>query len=37
VLKDIIVMQVDVDLFDLARARTYAEILAIPRQRIKDE
>jgi len=37
VLRDIIVMQVDVDFFDLVAARTYAEILAFLRKRIKDE
>ena len=37
VLRDMINMQVDVDFFDLVAARTYAEILAILRKRIKDE
>ncbi len=37
VLRDMINMQIDVDFFDLVAARTYAEILAILRKRIKDE
>ncbi len=37
ILRDLINMQVDVDFFDLVAARTYAEILAYVRKRIKDE
>lgn len=37
VLRDMINLQIDVDFFDLVAARTYAEILAILRKRIKDE
>ncbi|HDD26266.1 MAG TPA: hypothetical protein ENF75_04160 [Acidilobales archaeon] len=36
-LRKLINMQIDVDFFDLVAARTYAEILAYVRKRIKDE